>query len=229
MLILFIIIIVILVVGLIVLSVPNVGERKNRDVFLKEFAELLEGEVKPWDDRPGSSRIFFRFKGKEMIYEDIIERGLKENVNRGYLRLPIEGSLMLTFTERAKVKMIRDEKPESVPDLYNKMKRIEIVSQLPKELDGLEIHTNDHFMINQLMKEKVFLKLLAKLKNVDVRGIVSMPVRMFEGALSLDIYARGPRRPNLLAFYTEPHGINQYLSIMVELAETLESLRKKYE
>ncbi|MBF0478367.1 MAG: hypothetical protein HQL26_02690 [Candidatus Omnitrophica bacterium] len=224
-----VIIAVISIVGLLVVSVPSLGDKKNRMVFLNEMAELLDGQLKPWEEREGAFRIFFKFQDRDFILEDILEHGLKIDVNRAYVRLAVEGSFLMTFAEMEKARIIRQEKPESVPALHAMLRKIEVVATLPGELAGLEIHTNDHFIVNQLLKEKKFLKILSQLKNKDTRGIVSMPVRFYEGFLSLDIYAKGPRQPNLLTFYTRPHEINKYFAIMIELANIAQVISKKYE
>ncbi|MFT5388143.1 MAG: hypothetical protein ACI9E5_001279, partial [Candidatus Omnitrophota bacterium] len=74
--------------------------KSGRYQFLKIIAENFNGKGERIPDKEDSYQISFLYKNKRFMYEDLINKGFKGMVNKGYLRIRTISNLSLSFLDK---------------------------------------------------------------------------------------------------------------------------------
>lgn len=212
-----------LVGGIIFVSSQSPSTRKPREEFLKELASFWEGELKALEGGADSFQITFNFKGRKFIFEDIIEKGFKDKINRVVLKAATSTGLDLYFTQREqKSVQMKTIIVSDIPD--EPLKEAEKIN-LPLGLKDFNAHTNNPRLLNKIFEDTKTTAILTQFKNVDIRGYSKMPLRIQEGSIILEFYTEaGLSKPHVSTLYSNVSSLEKYLEKFVELAKRLEGL-----
>ncbi len=218
-----IVILVLLVGGIIFISSQSSPAQKPRIQFLKELADFWEGKLEALPGDPDSFQIHFNFEGRDFVFEDILEKGFKDKVNRVSLKTTTSTNVDLYFTQKEqKSVQMKTMIVSDIPD--EPLKDIEKLN-LPSGLKELNPHTNNFKLVNNLFEDAKTAAILTQFKNVDARGYSKMPLKIRQGVIILEFYTEGwVARPHISALYNNVSSLEKYLEKIVDLAKRLEGL-----
>ena len=190
------ILIIILVIGIVVINSNFSVKEKTRDQFLKDLAKFLDGDLQPIEGKNNSYQITFQYEGYAITYEDIESIGFRGEVYKAYLKIPTKSKLVLYFVEKdpsASFKM----SPIIASDIPNESVAEKTVVNLPKDLKGLGVHTNDPQQVNELFDDPKTVKTILAYKNMSARGYPSMSFRVVEGVVIVEFRSSLSFHPSL--------------------------------
>ena len=192
----------------------------QRELFLQRVEREFETKRISIVQKENSFRIRFKFEGENFDLEDIEEQGFSHKHYKVWLKATTPSRLNLSFSEKLKdpvigtPMVIASELREQESD-----KRIHVRN--PKELDGLEIHTDDPIQTNKLFDDPKIVKIFSEFKNADSRGYPFMSLRILDGTLILEFHSTGSFRPNLNALRNDVASLEDYLNKLLSVVKVL--------
>jgi len=204
-----IIIIVILIFAIIFLSGNSPFNEMPRDEFFRGLEKVLNAKLAPIEGKEDSFRIEFKFEEEDFIYEDVIQKGFRGDVNEAYLKVKMPSKFSLTFSERKKEAMIKSEvlmASEMVDDPDRDAKRI----TLPKGFERLKAYTNDVALANKLFMDPKVAGIFSQFVNVDNRGCPSVSLKIIDGIVILEFHSSTSLNPNRRALRNNISSLENY-------------------
>lgn len=214
---------VVFILALLVISFPIAGKDKDREQFLREMADFLEGDIIKEND--SLSKISFVYKNHPFVYEDIVKYDLGQKYHKGFIKAKIQSPLVLFLIEKERQDALTAEGLLYVDP--QKQKRVEIFD-LPEELSRMRVFTSDPFKARKVLNDQNVLKMLIQMKNIDYRGAESVPVKIVENMVSVEVYSKGPRKPNLVMFKNDPSMMDEHLRRMIVIADKVDDVEHTY-
>ena len=222
---LIVLLIVILLAGIILLNRETQSEEKSREQFLKNVEKFVYGHLEPMENQLNSFRVPFDFEGKEFIYEDLLVKGFKENVNKGYLKAKTHSKLILYFTQKEPKTSIRGDIfiASEIPD-----ERLpeDIKVETPKGLESFKVHTNDPVLTNELFGDPRIVRILTDFKN-KIKGTDLIPLRISEGVVILEFFPFPNLKPNLFSLHSNVSAMEDYLLLLARIVEKIDGRKSK--
>jgi len=217
-----ILIVLLLVGGIILLSGKTLNKKKTREQFLKEFAKFLDGTLEPIEDETheNSFRIRFKYSDENFVYEDFEKPGFKKNVNMARLRIKVSGGLTLKFEEKKHSTTIRKD-IFIASEISTQSERKNYDIQVPKQLEGLSVFTNDSIVASKLFEDKKISSILKEFKNTDTLGHPFLSIGIINGVITLEFSPGDIYYPNLPALYTDVSSIDHHLSNLMVIVRKL--------
>jgi len=213
---LFIVAIVAAIVILMVLP-DNEDKRKN---YLAQLAKLLEGQCDLIEGTEDCYRVQFNFRGKNFIYEDIMEEGFQQRrFQRGYLKVPLGINLVLSFTERERSTLVENATLRNIGTGWHKNLGN---SRSAKKMSAFDIYTNNQGLVDVLMADEEILNMFAGFKNIDSRGHPFMALDILEGYLILRFYSREGFKPDLIDLQDNVSRIEGYLDLLSRMVDKIQ-------
>jgi len=223
---LIILIVVVLIAGIIILSGKSpLTKEKTREQFLQALAEFLEGTLEPIEDDmyPNSFRIRFNYSGEDFVFEDFEKQGFKDKVNIAYLRVTSPRRLTLTFTEKEHSTKIRTDL-FMASDISSQRAGQTTHLQVPKQLNDLNVFTNDIVAANWLFETRKVSSILKQFKGKDSQGYLFMPIGIIDGVITLEFYSEKNLQPNLSTLYRDISFIENYTSKLMVFIHKLQNI-----
>lgn len=190
-----IILVVVLLAGIILLNSNVLSREPTREQFLRSVEKFLEGKLRPVESQPENFQIDFFFDGQAFVYEDMIDRGFKEEARKGYLKTRIHADFSLYFTEKPRSMTIKTDVfiSSQVPD---GPARPDAWVVLPPSLKGLDVQTNNVRLANRLLANPKIVDVLLGFRSVDSRGYPSMSWKVADGVMILEFHPAERKIPN---------------------------------
>lgn len=190
-----VVIIVVLLAGIILLNSNVLSRKPTREQFLQSVEKFLEGKLRPVDGQPENFQVEFFFDGQSFVYEDVIDRGFKEEARKGYLKTRIHADFSLYFTEKPRSTTIKADVfiSSQVPD---GPARPDAWVVLPPSLKGLDVQTNHVRLANRLLADPKIVDVLLGFRSVDSRGYPSMSWKVADGVMILEFHPAEGKIPN---------------------------------
>ena len=230
--------------GIILLN-SNVFSRKpTREQFLHSLEKLLEGKLRPVDGQPadrlpprghrspegeeplaagGGMQIDFFFEGQSFVYEDVPDRGFKEEARKGCLKTRIHADFSLYFTEKPRSTTMKTDVfiSSQVPDGPT---RPDAWVALPPSFKGLDVQTNNIRLANKLLANARIVDLLLEFRNTDSRGSPSMSWKIMDGMMILEFHPAGRKIPNYHDLTGRIASIEDHLEELVKIVRFFKEL-----
>ena len=225
-----VVIVCVLLAGIILLN-SNVFSRKpTREQFLQSLEKLLEGKLRPIAGQPagrlpagGGMQIDFFFEGQSFVYEDVPDRGFKEEARKGYLKTRVHADFTLYFTEKPRSTTIKTDVfiSSRVPDGPT---RPDAWVALPPSLKGLDVQTNNIRLANKFLANARIVDLLLEFRNIDSRGSPSMSWKIMDGMMILEFHPAGRKIPNYHDLTGRIASIEDHLEELVKIVRFFKEL-----
>jgi len=216
----FIAVIVVIAAIVVLVVLPDTEDKRKK--YLSGLAHLVEGQMTLIDGTENSFRIQFRYRDRDFLYEDIIEKGFQDHsLHRGYLKLGTQTNLVLSFTERERSSIISSgTQVDSTTAWRRNLNR----SRQAKTLKSFGIYTNNQPFVDALMADDEVVSVFAGLKNVDHRGHPFMALDIREGDLVMRFYSEAGYHPNLFDLENNVSKIENYLGILMKMADRIRAI-----
>ncbi len=199
------------------------SQKKTRDQFLKELANLLGGKLEPIADLDNSYRISFNFENHDFTFDDIEEKGFTVTINKALLKVSTPTKFNLTFIEQEEKATMRSSIVLASQIEEENVSAVAKVN-LPKSLKGLKVSTNDPLLANRLLDDSKVANIFSGFKNLDVRGYPSVSLKIVDGIISLEFGLLATFRPSLTELRSHIAQLENYLDILLFLVEKLKKL-----
>ena len=218
-----IIIVVVLLVGIILLNSNILFRKPTPEQFLQSLAKSLEGKLRPIDGLLDGSQIDFFFEGQSFVYEDVPDRGFKEEARKGCLKTRIHADFSLYFTEKPRSTTMKTDVfiSSQVPD---GPARPDAWVALPPSFKGLDVQTNNIRLANKLLANARIVDLLLEFRNIDSRGSPSMSWKIMDGMMVLEFHPAGGKTPNYHDLTGRISSIEDYLEELVKIVRFFKEL-----
>lgn len=218
-----IIIVVVLLAGIILLNSNVLSHKSTREQFLRSLEKLLEGKLRPVAGQPGGMQIDFFFEGQSFVYEDVPDRGFKEEARKGYLKTRVHADFTLYFTEKSRSTTIKTDIfiSSQIPDGPT---RPDAWVALPPSLKGLDVQTNNIRLANKLLANAKIVDLLLEFRSIDSRGSPSMSWKIMDGMMILEFHPAGRKIPNYHDLTGRISSIEDYLEELVKIVRFFKEL-----
>lgn len=218
-----VIIVCVLLAGIILLN-SNVFSRKpTREQFLQSLEKLLEGKLRPVDGQPGGMQIDFFFEGQSFAYEDVPDRGFKEEARKGYLKTRVHKDFTLYFTEKPRSTTIKTDVLIS-SKIADGPVRPDVSVVLPPSLKGLNVQTNHIQLANKLLANTKIIDILLEFRNVDSRGYPSMSWKIVDGMMILEFHPAPGKIPNYHDLTGRVSSIEDHLEELAKIVRFFKEL-----
>lgn len=218
-----VIIVCVLLAGIILLN-SNVFSRKpTREQFLQSLEKLLEGKLRPVDGQPGGMQIDFFFEGQSFVYEDVPDRGFKEEARKGYLKTRVHKDFTLYFTEKPRSTTIKTDVLIS-SKIADGPVRPDVSVVLPPSLKGLNVQTNHIQLANKLLANTKIIDILLEFRNVDSRGYPSMSWKIVDGMMILEFHPAPGKIPNYHDLTGRVSSIEDHLEELAKIVRFFKEL-----
>ena len=218
-----VIIVFVLLAGIILLKSNIVFRKQTREQFLHSLEKLLEGKLRPIEGLPGGSQIDFFFEGQPFVYEDVIDRGFKEEARKGYLKTRIHVDFSLYFTEKPRSTTIKTDVLIS-SQIPTGPTRPDAWVVLPPSLKGLNVQTNNIRLANKLLANAKIVDVLLEFRNVDSRGYPSMSWKIMDGMMILEFHPAGGKIPNYHDLIGRVSSVEDYLEELAKIVRFFKEL-----
>jgi hypothetical protein len=214
--------------GIALLSAKSPLRQVTREQFLQQLAKFLEGQLNPHSQEGYENcfKITFAYDGEDCVFEDLEQKGFKDKVYAGYLKIKTPNKLTLTFTEKKHSLKIRSDiflASEISTQAVEKRVRL----QVPEYLKDLNVTANDPAMANELFEDKKVAGVLKKMKNVNDRGYAFLSLGIIDGIVTLEFHEQNNFKPNLASLRADMASIEDYLGDMVIIVRKLNQLLKQ--
>ena len=200
-------------------SVP----KKDRKGRLKELTQLVEGHMEGIPGERACYRVKFDFEGYAFVFEDLVEQGMEDLLNRACLKVSTKARFSLDFTEKERTLRITADVV-----IVSEIKDVPLVPKIkvtpPPELGNLEIFTDDPAMVNEFFKQRKVVKIFKAFQNKDNRGFVFNALRIKDGVVILEFYANSTFQPNLDVFWHNIYSIEDYADRLLFIARVMDRL-----
>lgn len=218
-----VIIVFVLLAGIILLNSSILLRKPTLEQFLQSFAKLLEGKLRPVDGQPESFQVDFFFDGQSFVYEDVPDRGFKEEARKGYLKTMVHSDFTLYFTEKPRSTTIRTDLVIS-SQIADGPVRPDVSVVLPSSLKGLNVQTNNIRLANKLLANARIVDILLEFRNVDSRGYPSMSWRIVDGVMVLEFHPAAGKIPNYHELISRVSSIEDYLQELAKIIRFFKGL-----
>ncbi len=212
-----------LLTGIILLKSNILFHKETREQFLHALEKFLEGTLRPIDGQPGGMQIDFFFKGQSFVYEDVPDRGFKEEARKGYLKTVVHADFTLYFTEKPRSTTMRTDVfiSSRIPDGPT---RPDAWVALPPSLRGLDVQTNNIRLANKFLANAKIVDILLEFRNIDSRGSPSMSWRIMDGMMTLEFHPAGGKIPNYHDLTGRISSMEDYLEEFVKIIQFFKEL-----
>lgn len=218
-----VIIVCVLLAGIILLNSNVLSRKPTREQFLQSLEKLLEGKLRPIDGQPGGMQIDFFFEGQQFVYEDVPDRGFKEEARKGCLKTRVHTDFTLYFTEKPRSTTIKTDVFIS-SQIADGPVRPDVSVVLPPSLKGLNVQTNHIRLANKLLANAKILDILLEFRNVDSRGYPSMSWKIVDGLMILEFHPAGGKIPNYHDLLGRISSIEDYLEELAKIVRFFKEL-----
>ncbi|GEM_PF-1246071 len=217
------IVITALIGGIIFVANRSSVPKKDRKGRLKELTQLVEGRMEEIPGKRACYRVRFDFEGYAFVFEDLVEQGIENLLNRACLKVSTKAGFSLDFTEKERTLRITADVV-----IMSEIKDAPVVPKIkvvtPPELGDLEIFTDDPAMVNEFFKQRKVVKIFKAFQNKDNRGFVFNALRIKDGVVMLEFYANSTFQPNLDIFWHNIYSIEDYADKLLIIARTMDRL-----
>ena len=230
-------IVLVLLTGIILLNSNILFHKETREQFLHALEKFLEGKLRPIDGQPadrlpprgeplaagGGMQIDFLFEGQSFVYEDVPDRGFKEEARKGYLKTRVHADFTFYFTEKPRSTTMKTDVfiSSQIPDGPT---RPDAWVALPPSLRGLDVQTNNIRLANKLLANAKIVDILLEFRNIDSRGSPSMSWRIMDGMMTLEFHPAGGKIPNYHDLTGRISSIEDYLEEFVKIIRFFKEL-----
>ncbi len=218
-----VIIVVILLAGIILLNSNILFRRPTLEQFLQSLAKFLEGKLRPIEGLSESFQVDFFFEGQPFVYEDVPDRGFKEEARKGYLKTRVHADFTLYFTEKPRSTTIKTDLLIS-SQIADGPVRPDVSVVLPPSLKGLNVQTNHVRLANKLLANAKIVDILLEFRNVDSRGYPSMSWRIMEGVMMLEFHPAPGKIPNYHDLRGHISSVEDYLEGLAKVVRFFKEL-----
>lgn len=204
-------------------SPQGASGRGEEEQFLHSLEKFLEGKLRPVEGQPGGWQIDFFFEGQSFVYEDVIDRGFKEDARKGYLKTRIHADFSLYFTEKPRSTTIKTDVliSSQIPD--GPIRQDAWVA-LPPSLKGLDVQTNNIRLANKLLANAKVVDILLEFRNVDSRGYPSMSWKIVDGMMILEFHPAQGKIPNYHDLIVRGSSVEDYLEKLTKIVRFFKGL-----
>jgi len=222
----FIIIIIVGLVGGILFLTNDSGQSKQpREKYLEKLKNFLAGTIEPIADKKNAFRVLFDYYDRSFIYEDRIEEGFSDGVNKAYLKIKTNKSLDISFVVKEK-----EEGLHSKTLIFSTIDKQNIPSKetainLPEKLEPFKIVTSDPMQAKALLENSAVGKIISYYKDSEAKGRHHMSIKVRKGVIILDFHPVLTRHPSLLSLYASVNKIQDHLEKLTVLAEAVDALQ----
>lgn len=218
-----IIIVVVLLAGIILLNSNILFRKPTPEQFLQSLAKSLEGKPRPIEGQPESFQIDFFFAGQSFVYEDVPDRGFKEEARKGYLKTRVHADFTLYFTEKPRSTTIKTDIfiSSQIPDGPT---RPDVWVVLPPSLKGLDVQTNNIRLANKLLANARIVDLLLEFRNIDSRGSPSLSWKIVDGLMILEFHPAPGKIPNYHDLLGRVSSIEDHLEELAKIVRFFKEL-----
>lgn len=218
-----VIIVVVLLAGIILLNSNILSRKPTREQFLQSVEKFLEGKLRPVDGQPENFQIDFFFDGQSFVYEDVIDRGFKEEARKGCLKTRIHADFSLYFSEKPRSTTIKTDVfiSSRVPD---GPARPDAWVVLPPSLKGLDVQTNNIRLANKFLADPKIVDVLLKFRSVDSRGYPSMSWKVADGVMILEFHPAARKIPNYRDLTRRISSMEDYLGELSKIVRFFKGL-----
>lgn len=208
------ILILTLVAGIVFLSKGPSDTQVTRKKYLEDLAHYVSGQLSPSEQYENAYKIEFSYEGRNYVFEDIKDEGLKDMIySKGLLRVKTPFDLIINFMEVQRTTLMAKS---------NTTKGVNV----PKKLNQFAIFTNMPDKTNQLFHDEEIVKIFAKYKNIDKRGHPIMSLEINGNYVVLKFHPAGQElKPNLLDLQFKVPSIGQHLDCMTTVLKKMELIK----
>ena len=218
-----VIIVFVLLAGIILLNSNILLRKPTPEQFVQSLAKFLEGKLRPIEGQPESFQIDFFFGGQPFVYEDVPDRGFKEQARKGYLKTGVHSDFTLYFTEKPRSTTIKTDLVIS-SQIADGPVRPDASVVLPPSFKGLDVQTNNIRLANKLLANARIVDILLKFRNVDSRGYPSMSWRIVDGVMILEFHPAERKIPNYRTLTGRVSSIEDYLEELAKIVRFFKEL-----
>ncbi len=218
------ILVVVLLAGIILINSNILFHKQTREQFLQSLEKFLEGKLRfIIDAQPGGFQIDFFFEGQAFVYEDVIDRGFKEEARKGYLKTIVHKDFILYFKEKPRSTTIRTELfiSSQIPDGPT---RPDAWVVLPPSFQGLDVQTNNIRLANKLLANARLVDILLEFRSVDSRGYPSMSWKIADGVMILEFHPASGKTPSYHDLTGRISSIEDYLVDLAKIVRFFKEL-----
>lgn len=221
-----VIIICILLAGIILASSNVLSRKPTREQFLQSLEKFLEGKLRPIEGQRENFQIDFFFEGQTFVYEDVIDRGFKEEARKGYLKTRIHADFSLYFSEKPRSTTMKTDVfiSSQVPDGPT---RPDAWVALPPSLKGLDVQTNNIRLANKLLANAKIVEILLEFRSVDSRGYPSMSWKIADGVMILEFHPAEGKVPSYRDLTSRISAIEDYLEELSKIVRFLKEISSR--
>ena len=221
-----IVIIFCLLAGIIFINWQKPVKMQLRKEFLKKMENLLEGKCVPIDGQDNNYRIKFTYEGEDFIYEDIQEKGIKENFNKAYLKAITQSNFTLKFSGKEKKGAVRTE-VFIASKAFDKNIEQASVMKLPKELEDFNMFSNDPQKVNKLLEDEKVVQIFFEFINEDARGYKTVSLSIVDGIIILEFHSAATLKPSIFSLRSNLSSLEGYLDKQLFLLEKIKEWEKE--
>lgn len=183
---------------------------ETREHFLRRMEKLTEGTQELITGEENICRIYFSFEGENFIFEDREIKGLKETIQKAFLKAPTGSSLTMQFIEKKRKDTIRTSMiiASDIPNyVETNLKTVDV----PESLSDFDIYTNNTEWANKLLMNQKVLSVFNKYKNINPYGAPVMSLKIMDGVILLEFHPIILMKPNLPSLKKDIHLLENYL------------------
>ncbi len=218
-----VIIVVALLAGIILLNSNVLLRKPTREQFLRSLEKFLEGKLRPLEGQAEAFQIDFFFAGQAFSYEDVVDRGFKEDARKGSLKTAVHNDFTLYFKEKPRSTTIKTDLLIS-SQIADGPVRPDASLVLPPSLKGLDAQTNNIRLANKLLANARIVDVLLEFRNVDSRGYPSMSWKIMEGMMILEFHPAERKSPNYHDLTGRISAIEDYLEELMKIVRFFKEL-----
>lgn len=215
-----VILVIVFAVGVIFLTTSPPGRKKSRKDFLESLRVFLDGKLEPIEGSENAFRIRFTHEGKEFVYEDHEEEGIKEVVFRSYLKTKTASRLTLNFMEKETGHSFKSD-VVLISGVNEESAQKDVKVKIPKLFEVFSIITNNPTLTNNLFSDTKVVSIFSEFKNVDHRGHPFMALKIIEGMIILEFHPSGSLFPPPLSQHNNIPMIEKYLDSLNHISSKL--------
>jgi hypothetical protein len=215
--------IIIVFVLAIIIGINSSFKEETREHFLKRMEKLTEGTYELVEGEEKMYRIPFSFERENFVFEDLEVKGLKEKINKAYLKAKVAVPLTLQFTEKKRKDNIHT--PMIIAsDIPNYVETNLKTITVPASLSEFDIYTNNPDLSNQLLQNKKVLQVFNRYKNTSLQGYPILSLKIVDGVIVLEFHPLVVINPNLPGLKKDIHLLENYLDQLLVVMREIKKL-----
>lgn len=191
----------------------------SREGFLKKLEQVTSSPRQLMPGLINSYQISFRSDERDVVYEDIEEKGFEKVDHKGYIKIKTQTLFTLMFNEKKGAAIIATSDTDSSKSSRGTTMG---VTNIPAVLKNFSIITNNVNLTNRMFRDPRIVRILESYVNEDFRGSKLCALRIQEGIVALEVYSSPAYQPNIPTMKDDIGQFESNVNRLMVLADKIE-------